>query len=76
MKNLSAVGSFIWTHVHNLAEQPGANQEEREVARLAAQLTLNNKFNSNPFQASRNYRLAQFSEAVSVFTYVGITGVV
>ena len=67
---LSTVGSFIWTHVHNLAEQPAASQEGQHLARLAAQLTLNNKFNTNPFQASRNYRLAQFSEVVSVYVYV------
>ncbi|KAK8394999.1 hypothetical protein O3P69_006037 [Scylla paramamosain] len=63
-EQVNQVGSFIWTHVHNLAEQPAANQEGQQLARLAAQLTLNNKFNTNPFQASRNYRLAQFSEAM------------
>ncbi|MPC41967.1 Apolipophorin [Portunus trituberculatus] len=44
--------------------KPAASQEGQDLARLAAQLTLNNKFNTNPFQASRNYRLAQFSEAM------------
>ncbi|XP_045119855.1 uncharacterized protein LOC123509550 isoform X2 [Portunus trituberculatus] len=63
-EQVNQVGSFIWTHVHNLAEQPAASQEGQDLARLAAQLTLNNKFNTNPFQASRNYRLAQFSEAM------------
>lgn len=61
-----SVGSFIWTHIRNLVEQPGASQEGQEVARLAAQVTLNNKFNTNGFQASRNYRMAQYSDAVSV----------
>ncbi|XP_050735458.1 uncharacterized protein LOC127007955 [Eriocheir sinensis] len=65
-EEVNQVGSFIWTHVRNLADQPGASQGEQEVARLAAQLTLDNKFNTNGFQASKNYRLAQFSDTLGV----------
>ncbi|ROT72584.1 hypothetical protein C7M84_009025 [Penaeus vannamei] len=57
-----AVGSFIWTHVRNLAEQPGPGSSEQELSKLAAQHALNAKFNTNAFRSSRNYRYAQFSQ--------------
>lgn len=59
-----AVGSFLWTHVRNLAEEPGVSEYDQELARLASHPTLNSKFNTNPLRSSRNYRYSHFSEIV------------
>ncbi|XP_063594731.1 uncharacterized protein LOC134771671 [Penaeus indicus] len=65
-EEVNQVGSFIWTHVRNLAEQPGPGSSEQELAKLAAQHTLNSKFNTNAFRSSRNYRYAQFSQLINI----------
>ncbi|XP_042889118.1 uncharacterized protein LOC122264331 isoform X2 [Penaeus japonicus] len=65
-EEVNQVGSFIWTHVRNLAEQPGPSSAEQELAKLASQHTLNSKFNTNAFRTSRNYRYAQFSEIFNI----------
>nr|XP_027214984.1 uncharacterized protein LOC113807877 [Penaeus vannamei] len=59
------VGSFIWTHVRNLAEEPGVSEYDQELAKLASHPTLNSKFNTNPLRSSRNYRYAHFSEILN-----------
>ncbi|XP_071541836.1 uncharacterized protein [Panulirus ornatus] len=65
-EDVNQVGSYIWTHVRNLARQPGASEQSRQLAKLAAQLTLQDKFNINGFRSSRNYHYGHYSETVNL----------
>ncbi|KAK8729258.1 hypothetical protein OTU49_008718 [Cherax quadricarinatus] len=65
-EEVNQVGSYIWTHIRNLAEQPGISEHNRWLAKLMAQHTLQDKFNTNAFRSSRNYRYTHFSEMLNV----------
>ncbi|XP_069195725.1 uncharacterized protein [Procambarus clarkii] len=61
-EDVNQVGSYIWTHMCNLAEQPGISQHSRQLTKLVAQHSLQDKFNTNPLRSSRNYRYAHYSQ--------------
>ncbi|XP_069196040.1 uncharacterized protein [Procambarus clarkii] len=65
-EDINQVGSYIWTHVHNLVENPGPSDYDQRLAKLAAQHTLPDKFSINTFRSSQNYRYAQFSETLNL----------
>ncbi|KAG7172098.1 Apolipophorins-like 1, partial [Homarus americanus] len=50
----------------NLAEQPDNSEHSKQLAKLMAQHNLHDKFNTNAFRTSRNYRYAQFSEMLNL----------
>ncbi|XP_069955767.1 uncharacterized protein [Cherax quadricarinatus] len=65
-EEVNQVGSYIWTHVHNLVENPSPSDYDRQLAKLAAQHTLPTKFSINTFRSSQNYQYAQFSEILNL----------
>ncbi|KAK7076908.1 hypothetical protein SK128_015888 [Halocaridina rubra] len=65
-EKVNQVGSFIFTHVRNLAEKPDRNTESREISQLAHHHTLQAKFDTNAFRSSRNYRAAQYSQMLNL----------
>ncbi|KAK7085189.1 hypothetical protein SK128_008227, partial [Halocaridina rubra] len=65
-EEVNQVGSYIWTHILNLVEQPAASSFHQELSRLAAHHTLQAKFSTNAFRSSRNYRYAHFTELTNM----------
>ncbi|XP_050735467.1 uncharacterized protein LOC127007963, partial [Eriocheir sinensis] len=65
-EDVQQVYSFIWTHMKNLAEQPGPSQHDQTLSKLARQHSLPHKFNNDAFHSSGHHRYAAFSELLNL----------
>ncbi|KAK4291912.1 hypothetical protein Pmani_035288 [Petrolisthes manimaculis] len=65
-ERVNQVGSYIYTHLLNLVEQPGQGGLELSGLAAGATVGLNDKFNTNTFRSSRAYRTARFSKTAGV----------
>ncbi|KAK4291911.1 hypothetical protein Pmani_035287 [Petrolisthes manimaculis] len=62
------VGSYIWSHVNSLIDEPGPSEYEQTMAQLARHYLLPLRFSApvEDFRTSRNHRFSQFSQLLNL----------
>ncbi|KAK3866378.1 hypothetical protein Pcinc_028084, partial [Petrolisthes cinctipes] len=62
------VGSYIWSHVDSMIEEPGPSDYEQTMAQLARHYLLPLRFSApvEDFRTSRNHRFSRFSQLMNL----------
>ncbi|CAL4061027.1 unnamed protein product [Meganyctiphanes norvegica] len=61
-EEVNQVGSFIWTHVNNLVHSAKVGIDSEKLSKFASAYHLKDKWDTNAWKSSRNYRVDRFNE--------------